>query len=91
VNCYCGAGDSTACTGAGAAKGACLEAENAGLETSDPQTALGPSFTSKTLAAGIANAIFVCAAANRCSSCLGISAGLDAGLGTPEASAPGDP
>jgi len=91
VNCYCGGGDSSACAGAGAAKGPCLGAENAGLETSDAQTALGPSFTSKTLAAGVANAIFVCAAANGCNSCLGSSTGSDAGQGPLEAGALGDP
>jgi hypothetical protein len=79
VNCYCGAGDNEACTLPGAAKGACLVAENAGLETSDPQAALGPSFTSKTLASGVANAIFVCAAANGCKSCLGAGVGVDGG------------
>jgi hypothetical protein len=78
VNCYCGGGDNEACVLPGGAKGACLVAENAGLETSDPQTALGPSFTSKTLAAGMANAIFVCAAANGCGSCLGARTGGDA-------------
>jgi hypothetical protein len=89
VNCYCGEGDSTACADAGAAEGACLTAENAGLETSDPKTALGPSFTSKTLAAGVANAIFVCAAANGCTSCLGRASGTDGGATMPEAG-PGD-
>jgi hypothetical protein len=90
VNCYCGEGDNSACADAAAAQGACLTAENAGLETSDPATALGPRFTSKSLAAGVANAIFVCAAANGCTTCLGRASGADAGAATPEASAPGD-
>jgi hypothetical protein len=92
VNCYCGAGDSAACADAGSPKGACLVAENAGLETSDPVTALGPSFTSKNLAAGVANAIFVCAAANGCTSCLGPTSGAEGGEAeaTPEASEAGD-
>ena len=90
INCYCGDGDSAACADAGVAKGACLTAENAGLETSDPGTALGPRLTSKTLAAGVANAIFVCAAANGCTSCLGRTSGEEGGVTTPEASALGD-
>ena len=90
VNCYCGGGDSAACTAPGAAMGACLTTENGGLETSDPATALGPSFTSKNLAAGVANAIFVCAAANHCNTCLGATTGEDAGGDAAEASAPLD-
>jgi hypothetical protein len=92
VNCYCGEGDSRACADAGAAKGACLTAENAGLETTDPAAALGPSFTSKNLAAGVANSIFVCASANGCASCLGRAsgAGVDGDATAPDASALGD-
>jgi len=92
-SCYCGAGDNEACALPGGPKGACLIYENAGLETSDPQTALGPSFTSKTLAAGVANAIFVCAAANGCKSCLprtSADGGTDASTDAAEESTPLD-
>jgi hypothetical protein len=85
LNCYCGASDAGTCGGPGAATGACLSAENAGLETTDAQTALGTNFTSKTLAAGIANSIFLCAAANHCDTCLGVAASADAGAGVVEA------
>jgi hypothetical protein len=48
-----------------------LSEESAGLETTDPTAVMTPTFTSKSLAAGVANAIFVCAANAHCSSCLG--------------------
>jgi hypothetical protein len=71
ANCYCGTADMTACLAPNGAHGPCLVAENGGLETTDARTALGASFTSKSLAAGMANAIFTCAAQNGCSTCLG--------------------
>jgi hypothetical protein len=71
TNCYCGTAAGVACLTPGAANGACLTAETAGLETTDPQATVTPTFTSKSLAAGVANAIFVCAASAHCWSCLG--------------------
>ncbi len=71
TSCYCGTAAGVACLNPGAANGACLTAETGGLETTDPQVTVTPTFTSKSLAAGVANAIFVCAAGAHCSSCLG--------------------
>jgi hypothetical protein len=69
-DCYCGQGVGSGCTDSGLASGGCLSTENAGLETTDIATALGPAFASKSLAAGVANAIFLCAAAHQCATCL---------------------
>ena len=69
VDCYCGRGAGSACADAAAATGACVVAENGGLETSSPSVALSV-FDSSSLAAGVANAIFACAQANRCATCL---------------------
>jgi hypothetical protein len=69
-HCYCGTAAASACAIAGAANGPCLIDESAGLETTDPQTLLA-NFTSKSLAAGVANAIFACAAKAQCFACLG--------------------
>jgi hypothetical protein len=79
TSCYCGSAAGAACLTPGAANGACLSEESAGLETTDPSAVMTPTFTSKSLAAGVANAIFVCAASAHCSSCLGGS--TDGGSG----------
>jgi hypothetical protein len=68
VDCYCGASEGGACGESSAANGACVVAENGGLETSSPADALD-AFASRSLAAGVANAIFECAEANHCSPC----------------------
>jgi hypothetical protein len=78
TNCYCGSAVGAACLTPGAANGACLAEESSGLETTDPEATVSAAFTSKSLAAGVANAIFVCAASAHCSSCLG-AASRDAG------------
>ncbi len=77
TTCYCGSAGAP-CVAPGAANGVCLIQETSGLETTDPQTVLS-SFDSKNLAAGVANAIFACAANAYCSTCLGAS---DAGPGS---------
>lgn len=83
TDCYCGSAVGAACLTPGAANGACLTEETAGLETADPHATAGATFTSKSLAAGVANAIFACAASAHCSSCLG-------GIGDAGVAAPGD-
>lgn len=84
IGCYCGGAAGSECAGSGAANGACLTEENAGLETTDPATAL-ETFDSKSLPGGVANAIFACAAAHGCGSCLPKT---DAGPEADEASDP---
>ncbi len=70
TDCYCGSAVGAACLTPGAANGACLTAETSGLETTDPHATAATTFTSKSLAAGVANAIFACAASAHCSTCL---------------------
>jgi hypothetical protein len=77
TTCYCGSA-AAPCDAPGVANGVCLIQETSGLETTDPQTVTS-SFDSKSLAAGVANAIFACAANAHCSTCLGAS---DAGPGS---------
>jgi hypothetical protein len=85
TDCYCGSAVGAACLIPGAANGACLMDESAGLETTDPHATVGATFTSKSLAAGVANAIFACAAGAHCSSCLGGSGGDAGGAATGDA------
>jgi len=66
--CYCGSAG-TACTTAGAANGACLAAEQAGLENADP-TFAATNFTNTDLATGRANLLGQCMIYAGCSSCL---------------------
>jgi hypothetical protein len=67
-SCYCGTASGLACL-SGSANGACLTAEQAGLESIDPNTA-ATNFADLRLGAGSSNTLVQCMIDNGCNSCL---------------------
>lgn len=67
TGCYCGSASPTECQKtSGAANGACVEQERAGLETADPFQIFVLSYYDTTLGAGVANSLLHCLSFAHC-------------------------
>jgi hypothetical protein len=66
LGCYCGSASTSACENSDAASGACLQAEQAGLETTNPFEIVVLDFYNTSLGAGVANSLVQCLESNSC-------------------------
>jgi hypothetical protein len=64
--CYCGDAAPVPCEATDAANGVCLQAEQAGLETTNPLEGVGVQFYDASLGGGVSNKLVQCLVMNRC-------------------------